>query len=60
MKNKTVMVIAHRLSTVKKVDRIVVIENKKIVEDGTHVNLIKLKRGIYNKLWNIQVGGFIK
>jgi ATP-binding cassette subfamily B protein len=60
MKNKTVIVIAHRLSTVKKVDRIVVIENKKIVEDGTHINLIKLKRGIYNKLWNIQVGGFIK
>jgi len=60
MKDKTVIVIAHRLSTVKKVDRIVVIENKKIVEDGTHINLIKLKRGIYNKLWNIQVGGFIK
>ena len=60
MKDKTVIVIAHRLSTVKKVDRIVVIENKKIVEDGTHTNLIKLKRGIYNKLWNIQVGGFIK
>jgi len=59
MKDKTVIIIAHRLSTVKKVDRIVVIENKKIVEDGTHVNLIKLKRGIYNKLWNIQVGGFI-
>ncbi len=60
MKNKTVIIIAHRLSTIKKVDRIVIIENKKIVEDGTHLNLIKLKRGIYNRLWNIQVGGFIE
>jgi len=59
IKDKTVIIIAHRLSTVKKVDRIVIIDNKKIVEDGTHINLIKLKRGIYNRLWNIQVGGFI-
>lgn len=60
MKDKTVIIIAHRLSTIKKADRIVVIENKKIVEDGTHLGLIKLKRGIYKRLWNIQVGGFIK
>ncbi len=60
IKNKTVIIIAHRLSTIKKVDRIVVIDNKKIVEDGTHSKLIKLKEGIYNKLWDIQVGGFIK
>lgn len=59
IKDKTVIIIAHRLSTVKKVDRIVIIDNKEIVEDGTHINLIKLKRGIYNRLWNIQVGGFI-
>lgn len=60
MKEKTVIVVAHRLSTIKKVDRIVVIDKKKIVEDGTHDNLIKLKKGIYKKLWGIQVGGFIK
>ncbi|MDD4937729.1 MAG: ABC transporter ATP-binding protein [Candidatus Shapirobacteria bacterium] len=60
MKNKTVIIIAHRLSTIKKVDRIVVIDKKKIVEDGTHNDLIKLKKGIYRKLWDIQVGGFIK
>ncbi|MFA6361330.1 MAG: ABC transporter ATP-binding protein [Candidatus Shapirobacteria bacterium] len=60
MKNKTVIIIAHRLSTVKKVDRIVVVDKKKIVEDGIHSNLIKLKTGIYRKLWDIQVGGFIK
>jgi ATP-binding cassette subfamily B protein len=60
MKDKTVIVIAHRLSTIKKVDRIVVIDQKKIVEDGEHKNLIKIKEGLYKKLWEIQVGGFIK
>lgn len=59
MKNKTVLIIAHRLSTIKKANRIVVISNKKIVEDGTHTQLINSKRGIYRKLWEIQVGGFI-
>jgi len=60
MKNKTVLIIAHRLSTIKKADRIVVISRKKIVEDGTHAQLIDNKKGIYRRLWNIQVGGFIK
>jgi len=60
LKDKTVIVVAHRLSTIKKVDRIIVIDNKTIVEDGSHSRLIKLTAGIYNKLWNIQVGGFIK
>lgn len=59
MKNKTVLIIAHRLSTIKKADRIVVISKKKIVEDGTHAQLIDNKKGIYRNLWNIQVGGFI-
>ena len=59
MKNKTVLIIAHRLSTIRKVDRIIVISDKKIVEDGTHNQLIKLKNGVYRKLWQIQVGGFI-
>ena len=60
MKNKTVLVIAHRLSTIKRVDRILVIDNKKIVEEGNHKKLIKLDKGIYKKLWEMQVGGFIK
>jgi len=60
MRDKTVIVIAHRLSTIKKADRIVVIDDKKIVEDGDHGSLIKLKDGKYQKLWGIQVGGFIK
>jgi len=57
---KTVLVIAHRLSTIKEVDRIVVLEKGKIIEDGTHKDLIKKKNGVYNRLWDIQVGGFIK
>ena len=60
MKDKTVIIIAHRLSTIKKADRIVVIDGKKIVEDGTHDALLKLSEGKYQKLWNIQVGGFEK
>lgn len=59
MKNKTVIIVAHRLSTIKKADRIIVIDNKKIVEEGVHEKLIK-KDGVYKRLWNIQVGGFIK
>ncbi len=59
-KDKTVIVIAHRLSTIKKVDRIVVLDQGKIIEDGTHLQLIKKKRGVYKQLWEIQVGGFIK
>lgn len=60
IKGKTVLIIAHRLSTIKGVDRIVVLENGKIVEDGTHKELIKKKNGVYNRLWDIQVGGFIQ
>lgn len=59
MKNKTVIVIAHRLSTIMQMDRIVVIDEGKIVEDGSHDQLLKQKEGIYQKLWNIQAGGFL-
>jgi ATP-binding cassette subfamily B protein len=56
---KTVIVIAHRLSTIMQMDRIVVIENGKIIEQGKHQELIKMKQGMYQKLWEIQAGGFI-
>ncbi len=58
IKNKTTIVIAHRLSTVREMDRIIVIENGKIIEDDNHEELINKKGGIYQKLWNIQAGGF--
>ena len=58
--NKTTIVIAHRLSTVRSMDRIIVIENGKIIEDDTHEQLINKDEGIYKKLWNLQAGGFEK
>jgi ABC-type multidrug transport system fused ATPase/permease subunit len=60
MKNKTVIVIAHRLSTIMKMDRIIVLDNGSIVEQGTHKELIAKKGGLYKKLWEKQVGGFIE
>ena len=59
MKNKTVIVIAHRLSTIVKMDRIVFIDEGKIIEDGTHKELLNKKDGHYKKLWELQAGGFI-
>jgi len=60
MKGKTTIVIAHRLSTIMQMDRIVVIKKGKIVEQGKHEELIKARQGIYQKLWEIQAGGFDK
>ena len=54
MQNKTVLVIAHRLSTLKDMDRILVFDNGKIVEDGTHDALISHHK-LYHKLWLSQV-----
>ena len=50
-KNKTVIMIAHRLSTVKNADKILVVNDGKIVEEGTHDSLLK-EDGIYTKMWN--------
>jgi ATP-binding cassette subfamily B multidrug efflux pump len=59
MRNKTVIAIAHRLSTIAMMDRLVVLEQGKIVEQGTHAELIALG-GVYAKLWARQSGGFIE
>ena len=59
MKNRTSIVIAHRLSTVASLDRIIVLENGKIVEQGTHRELL-IKNGAYAKLWSRQSGGFLE
>jgi len=58
MQNRTVIIIAHRLSTLLQVDRILVFHHGKIVEDGTHQELLS-KNGIYTQLWNAQVAGFL-
>lgn len=59
MKNRTTIVIAHRLATIKKVDRILVFEHGKIIESGAHTQLVKKPRGTYRKLFELQAGGFI-
>jgi ABC-type multidrug transport system fused ATPase/permease subunit len=58
MKGKTVLVIAHRLSTLLNMDRILVFDNGHIVEDGIH-NELKTNGKLYQQLWNAQKGGSI-
>lgn len=58
MQKRTTIVIAHRLSTLSRMDRILVFEKGKIVEEGTHAALMK-KNGLYAQMWNMQVGGFL-
>lgn len=59
MKGKTTIVVAHRLSTIQEMDRIIVLDNGVIVEQGNHEELIK-NGGIYADLWQHQTGGFLK
>lgn len=58
MDGKTVVAIAHRLSTLREMDRIIVLEGGKIVEDGSHDALLQYE-GIYARLWKHQAGGFL-
>ena len=59
MEGKTVIAIAHRLSTLSKMDRIIVLDEGHVVEDGTHKQLLK-KKGLYAELWSRQSGGYIQ
>jgi len=58
MKDKTTIVIAHRLSTLSKMDRILVFDQGEIIEDGTHDELLA-KEGHYAGMWKMQAGGFL-
>lgn len=58
MDGRTTLVVAHRLSTLLTMDRLLVFDQGKIVEDGTHETLIE-KKGLYNVLWSAQIGGFL-
>lgn len=58
MQNKTVIAIAHRLSTIAEMDRLIVMDQGKIIEDGSHDQLLK-RNGVYAQLWKRQSGGFI-
>jgi ATP-binding cassette subfamily B protein len=57
-RDKTVIAIAHRLSTLRHMDRIIVFDEGQIIEDGTHKELLD-HGGTYAKLWSHQSGGFI-
>lgn len=59
MEGRTAIVIAHRLSTIQHMDRIVVLDDGKIIEQGSHKQLLA-KKGAYAKLWAHQSGGFIE
>lgn len=60
MKGKTVVVVAHRLSTIRKMDRIIVLKDGTIIEEGTHDTLTNQVGSLYSKLWNLQAGGFLR
>ena len=60
MKSRTTFVIAHRLSTIKNADRIIVLRQGKIIEEGTHTQLVSKNGSLYKRFWDLQVGGYLE
>ncbi len=60
MEGKTVIAIAHRLSTVMTMDRLVVMEKGSVILSGSHDELLAHESNLYKKLWEIQAGGFLR
>ena len=58
MEGKTVIAVAHRLSTIAAMDRLIIMDRGRIVEEGTHRQLLK-RNGLYASLWKRQSGGFL-
>ncbi len=59
MENRTVIVVAHRLSTLSNMDRIIVFDQGRVVEDGSIQQLLKTKDGAFAQLWRLQHDGFL-
>lgn len=58
-RGRTTLVIAHRLATITKADRILVVEHGRIIEQGTHAQLVGMDRGLYRRLHQVQVEGVV-
>ena len=58
-RGRTTIVIAHRLSTLRNMDRIIVLDNGQVIEQGSHNQLVR-SGGVYSRLWKMQSGGFIQ
>jgi ABC-type multidrug transport system fused ATPase/permease subunit len=59
MEGKTVVAVAHRLSTLREMDRVLVLDQGKVIEEGSHDELVA-KGGIYAELWSHQSGGYVE